>query len=374
MPDRPRVLVALSGGVDSSVAAHLLIQQGFACVGAIMRLSGTGDAGGDAPDADVEDARAVAARLGIPLHVLDCRDAFDAEIVEEFVRAYERGVTPNPCVICNRRIKFGLLLDHARALGCDLIATGHYARLRTRAGAGGGTVYELAKAADPAKDQSYFLYSLTQEVLAHVRFPLGDLTKEGDVRRIAAELGLPTARKRESQGICFVPRNDVASFIEARRGRPLEPGPVIDRAGAVIGQHQGAIRYTIGQRKGIGVAAGQPRYVTAIDAGANTVTLGDEADLLASSLIATDWIWSAPADAMERKLAAAGPAGLPVAAQIRYHQPDQAARVRRLDAGTLRLDFDRPQRAIAPGQAVVLYAGDVVLGGGTVLRAETPAL
>ncbi|OUP09198.1 tRNA 2-thiouridine(34) synthase MnmA [Collinsella sp. An2] len=412
MPKPQRVLVAMSGGVDSSVAAWLLQQSGYECIGATMRLYDTEQPGNDASESpvracgnakDIEDARAVAARLGIPHHTLDCRAEFERDVVEDFVRSYERGVTPNPCAVCNRRIKFGLLLEHARELGCDAIATGHYARIRTRESSN-GTTYELVKAADASKDQSYFLYSLTQDVLAHVIFPLGELTKEGDVRRIAAELGFSNAQKRDSQGICFVPRNDFASFIERRRGHALPEGKVLDTAGNVLGSHRGAIRYTVGQRKGLGIAAAHPLYVTATDAVANTVTLGEEADLFASSLIADDWVWSAPAHVMASRLDEAQ-SGTPfqAAAQIRYHQPDQDVSLSWADSdqrgdvdeqrthgdvdgrhaaghaggqhtaghadGTrrIRIDFARPQRAIAPGQAVVVYEGDVVLGGGTVV-------
>lgn len=367
---RGRVLVAMSGGVDSSVAVHLLQEAGWRCVGATMRLfdDGTPGLGGGRPCGnarDIADARAVAERLGIEHHVLDFRGDFERDVIEDFVSAYERGATPNPCAVCNRRIKFGALLRAARGLGCDRLATGHYARVRRRAGES-GPVFELAAAADATKDQSYFLYGLTQEVLAHVLFPLGDLTKEGDVRRIASGLGLEVAGKRDSQGICFVPGNDFASFIERRRGEALPAGDILDTAGRVLGRHRGALRYTIGQRKGLGVAAARPLYVCATDTRANTVTLGGEEDLMAGALEAVDWVWSAPADAMEGLLAA-GP--VRVAAKIRYHQPDQAARISRADAETMRVDFDEPQRAIAPGQAVVAYRDGVVLGGGTVARA-----
>lgn len=379
MEQKPRVLVAMSGGVDSSVAAWRLIEAGFDCVGATMILhDNTSDkdravspASEPAPagePSDVAAARAVAERLGIPFHVLDCRAAFEQAVVEEFVAAYERGVTPNPCCICNRHIKFGLLWDRARELGCDLMATGHYARIVRRPLADGRTVPALAKARDLSKDQSYFLYGIGHEALEHTLFPLGDLTKEGDVRRIAREQGFANAEKRDSQGICFVPGNDFATFIERRRGRALPEGEVLDTAGHVLGRHRGAIRYTVGQRKGLGIAAERPLYVTAIDAVANTVTLGNEENLMAGSLVAGDWVWTAPADEMEAALDSAGPEGLAVGAKIRYRQEDQAARLMRDEAGRMRIDFEAPQRGIAPGQAVVIYRGDIVLGGGTVLR------
>ena len=371
----------MSGGVDSSVTAWLLKEQGYDCVGAIMRLHGgprdadaaagakaEGSGPGNEQD-DVASARAVAERLGMPFYVLDRREAFARDVIEPFVCAYERGVTPNPCCICNRRIKFGALLDAARELGCTHLATGHYARVvHTADGA-----HALAKARDLTKDQSYFLYGLSDDALAHVIFPLGDLTKEGDVRRIAREQGFASAERRDSQGICFVADNDFASFIERWRGHTLPEGDVLAQDGRTLGRHSGAIRYTVGQRKGLGIAADRPLYVTAIDAVANTVTLGYEEDLLASALITEDWTWTGGAPAREAELAAAGEAGVPLTAKIRYRQPDQACRLSRVtagpDAGAMRLDFALPQKGIAPGQAVVVYRGDTVIGGDSVRRA-----
>ena len=345
-----KALIAMSGGVDSSVAAHLTLQAGFCCTGATMELLD----GGCSSQEAIADAQAVAQRLGIPFHVFPLREDFQKEVMEDFVRCYETGLTPNPCVRCNRHLKFGRLLEKARELGCDAVVTGHYARIIRDETTGR---YLLAKARDAAKDQSYFLYALTQEQLACIRFPLGEMTKE-EARAIAEEQGFLNARKRDSQDICFIPDGDYGAFLRRYTGKDYSRGPFLDLSGKQVGIHNGAVNYTLGQRKGLGLAMGAPVYVCAKDMQANTVTVCPNEALFSTELTAQDWFFFPfqwPQGPMEVK------------AKVRSRMEEQPATLYPLSDGKCRVVFREPQRAITPGQAVVLYDGDMVIGGGTII-------
>ena len=357
-----KALIAMSGGVDSSVAAYLMQQAGYDCQGVTMRLYRSSDLGMAChktccAETDAEDAALVCFRLGIAFEELDYSALFRYRVIERFAAAYEAGLTPNPCVDCNRFMKFDTLLEHALSEGCDKLATGHYARVgycaeRER--------WELRKAIDESKDQSYVLYMLTQRQLAHLALPLGGYHKD-EIRKIAREQGFVTAEKRESQDICFVPDGDYAAFLERWRGIYFSGGALLDASGREIGRHRGAIRYTVGQRRGLGFAAGRRQYVVEKDMRRNTVTLGPESALYHSALLAAEMNW----------LSIAEPAGpIRATARTRYHQYERAAAVWPLPGGMARILFDEPQRAITPGQAVVLYDGELVLGGGTITQVE----
>ena len=339
-----KALIGMSGGVDSSVAVHLTMQAGFDCIGGTMLLHDS------TPDA-AQDAEAVAARLGIPFYVFDLSERFRKAVMDDFVGCYERGLTPNPCIVCNRYLKFGVFLDIAREMGCDCVVTGHYAKIEEENGR-----FLLKKAADEAKDQTYFLYTLTQEQLAHTRFPLGELTKV-EARAIAEEQGFINAKKRDSQDICFVPDGDYMAFMERYTGKTYENGNYLDLSGKVVGRHKGAVAYTLGQRKGLGLAMGAPVYVCDKDMSANTVTVGPNEALFHSSLRAADWNWIAIECLKEP---------IRVMAKARSRMIEQPATVYPEEGGFARVEFDEPQRAITPGQAVVLYDGDTVVGGGTI--------
>ncbi len=351
-----RVLIAMSGGVDSGVAALLLSRRGYACAGAMLKLYGGETAeGGCCSASDAEDARAVAARLGMDFYVFDETRRFARDVMDVFVAEYRAGRTPNPCIDCNRCLKFGALLDRALALGYDRIATGHYARVAREGGR-----YHLLRGRDRRKDQSYVLYQLTQEQLSRLLLPVGEYEK-AEVRELAAEAGLLNARKPDSQDICFVPDGDYARFLREYGGVELRAGDFVDRSGRVLGRHRGLAAYTTGQRKGLGVSAAGRLYVLSKDAASNTVLLGGDGELYAPSLLASrvNWIEPEPAGALR------------VSAKTRYSQSEAAATATPLPDGMLRVDFDEPQRAITAGQAVVLYDGERVVGGGTIERALT---
>ena len=348
-----KALIAMSGGVDSSVAAYLTAQEGFSCVGGTMLLYDSGDVCGSS--AAIGDARAVADRLGMPFHVFELTEEFRNYVIYDFVSCYENGLTPNPCVRCNRHMKFSAFLEKAKELDCDCMVTGHYARIKKDEVTGR---YLLCKAADEAKDQSYFLYAITQEQLKHIRFPLGELTKD-QVRSIALEQGFINAKKRDSQDICFVPDGDYYAFLRKFTGKDYAPGDFLDINGNKVGKHQGAAGYTLGQRKGLGLAMGQPVYVCGKDMKKNTVTVGTEDALFHKELLANDW-FVFPFPALTEPLE--------VTAKTRSRMKEQPATVYPEENGYCRVVFHEPQRAMTPGQAVVLYDGDVVIGGGTITQ------
>ena len=339
----------MSGGVDSSVAACLILRQGLECAGGTMRLHDFGCGGSN----DAIDALAVANKLGIPHHIFSFQPEFDRHVIRQFVTAYESGVTPNPCILCNNRLKFGSMLEKAMEMGFDYVVSGHYAQIRQDEVTGR---YLLFKAADRSKDQTYFLAGLRQDQLAHILFPLGKLTKV-QVREIAERENLINARKRDSQDICFVPDGDYAAFLQEYTGKVYPEGDFLDLNGKVVGKHRGAACYTRGQRKGLGLAMGAPVYVCSKDMQANTVTVGPNEALFASSLLANNWNWF-PFSELTQPMA--------VTAKIRHSQHELAATVYPEENGFARVEFDVPQRAITPGQAVVLYDGDYVVGGGTI--------
>ena len=354
--NQEKALIAMSGGVDSSVAAYLMLDAGFDCAGATMRLCDAQLLGCQDEPGAVEDARSVACRLGIPFYVFDNTSRFREIVVDDFIRVYEQGWTPNPCITCNRHLKFDIFLRDALRLGYEYIVTGHYARIRYREDT---NRYLLYKAADTAKDQTYFLSCLSQQQLAHVKFPLGELTK-AQVREIADAKGFLNARKRDSQDICFVPDGDYVAFMKRYTGKLYPAGDFLDMEGNKVGTHSGAVAYTLGQRKGLGLAMGKPVYVCGKDTEKNTVTVGPNEALFAKALRAKDWNWF-PFPALTEPMR--------VTAKARSRHMEQPATVYPEDNGFARVEFDEPQRAITPGQAVVLYDGHLVIGGGTITEA-----
>ena len=353
-----RALVAMSGGVDSSVAALLTREAGYEAIGVTMKLYdnallGEEQEGSCCSLADVEDARSVCSRLGIRYYVFDFSREFQREVIDRFVKAYEEGATPNPCIDCNRYLKFERLFRRGTELGAEKIVTGHYVRSGFDAAAGR---WYLKRGLDSKKDQSYVLYQLTQEQLAHCFFPLGELTKE-EVREIAEAHGFVNAAKHDSQDICFVPDHDHAGFIRRYTGKDYPSGDFTDASGRVLGQHQGLIRYTIGQRKGLGLALKEPMYVIRKDVPENRVVLGRNEDLFQRELTAAGVNW----------VSLACPDGsVQAEVKIRYSQAAYPATVTPLAEDRVRIYFDEPQRAATRGQAAVFYDGDLVLGGGTI--------
>lgn len=358
-----RALIAMSGGVDSSAAAALMCDAGYECVGVMMKLFRNETV--DIPQGhtccsldDAEDARSVADRLGMKFYVFNFTDDFAQQVIDRFVDAYENGATPNPCIDCNRYMKFARLYQRARELECDLIVTGHYARI----------VYDeqrgrwlLKKSKNVVKDQSYVLYFMNQEQLAHTRFPLGEYESKEEVRALAEKYGFINARKHDSQDICFVQDGNYGNFIEQYTGKEYPHGEFVDTEGKVLGEHKGIIRYTIGQRKGLGLALPAPLYVGRKDMKENKVILCPETGLYSRELLAENFNWIAYDNPTEP---------VRVTAKTRYHAKEAPATASVLWDGRVKLVFDEPQRAITVGQAVVLYEGEIVVGGGTICSVE----
>ena len=355
-----KVMVGMSGGVDSSVSALILREKGYDVTGVTLKLFSDDDIRKAEETqktccalSDVEDAKSVAHRLGFEHFTFNFRDNFKKYVMNKFVNSYFEGATPNPCIECNRHIKFDKMLQRANELGFDYIATGHYAVTEYDEKTGR---YLLKRATDRSKDQTYVLYSLTQYQLAHTLFPLGTLTKS-EVRSIAENAGLVNSNKPDSQDICFVPDGDYASFIKEFTGKDSEIGDFKDINGKIIGKHKGIINYTIGQRKGLGIAIGKPAYVVDKDIETNSVIIGDEKDLYKNELIAEDVNLISVEDITEQ---------MRITAKTRYSQIEQPAVLMKIENGEYKVVFDNPQRAITKGQAVVFYDNDIVVGGGTI--------
>lgn len=403
--EKKKALIAMSGGVDSSVAAALMVQEGYECIGCTMKLldasvtdlsekaceisagteAGTAGTGSGVPDTseshtccsldDVEDARSVARKLGMPYYVFNFTSDFGEKVIDRFVRIYQAGGTPNPCIDCNRYMKFGRLFFRAQELGCDKVVTGHYARTKFDEKTGR---WQLLRSKNRTKDQTYVLYAMTQEQLAHAAFPLGEFEGKEEVRQMAEHYGFVNSHKPDSQDICFVPNGKYADFIEGRTGQKAPCGDFVDEEGHVLGEHKGLIRYTIGQRRGLGLALPAPLYVQRIDTEKNQVVLTPEDRLFSRRLIAEDfnWIWTPDWEkqwSMNPSESSGNDTDTPpvgyaceVTAKPRYRAKEAEAAVRVLDGGKVEILFHEPQRALTIGQAVVLYMGEKVVGGGTI--------
>ena len=359
--DIKRALIAMSGGVDSSVAASLMMSRGYECIGVTMKLFGNEDISVPAEHSccsadDVEDARRVCVRLGIPHYVMNFTEDFAQAVIRRFVESYEKGLTPNPCIDCNRYLKFDRLYRRAMELGCEKVVTGHYARVCYDSERGR---WLLKKSLNQKKDQSYVLAFLTQEQLAHTYFPLGDYDNKEEIRGLAEEAGFENSGKPDSQDICFVPDNDYASFIRGYTGKDYPPGDFVNDNGDPIGQHKGIICYTIGQRRGLGLSLPAPLYVSGKDTENNIVRLSPNEKLYSSRLTARDFNWiSMEEPESGRKIRVSG--------RTRYNSRETQATAQMMEDGRVLVDFDQPVRAITPGQALVLYDGDIVVGGGTI--------
>ena len=356
---KKKVVVGMSGGVDSSVAAYLLKEQGYDVIGVTMQIWQDEESkiqeenGGCCGLSAVDDARKVAAQIGIPYYVMNFKKDFQEKVIDYFVDEYLHGRTPNPCIACNRYVKWESLLTRSMEIGADYIATGHYARVEQLPNGR----YAIRHSATWSKDQTYALYNLTQDQLRRTLMPVGEYEKD-QIREIAKEIGLQIANKPDSQDICFVPDGDYAAFIRRHTGKADAPGDFVDESGRILGRHKGIAHYTIGQRKGLGIPSNQPLYVKAIDPKSNQVVLSGNDALFSQQLTGENfnWIaWEAP------------PRQFRCSAKIRYRQTEQPCEVTVEENGSVQVLFDRPQRAITPGQAVVLYDGDTVLGGGTIL-------
>ncbi len=361
-----RVVIAMSGGVDSSVAAAILAEEGWDAIGVGMQLWDYSEAKESFDSCcspfDVMDARSVASRLGIPYYLQNFQDQFQDEVVDVFIREYQSGRTPSPCVLCNQRFKFDHLLRRAEELKAEKVATGHYARVEWLEEE---NRYALYRGRDSAKDQSYFLFSLTQDQLAKALFPVGDLTKD-EVRKRARGLGLKTADKPESQDICFVSGETYSDFIQRQTGEAFTPGEIVDTSGRVLGEHAGLPKYTVGQRRGLGIAAPKPYYVLQVDPPGNRVVVGHEEELGRTEFMTgeTNWIVPLPEDAKT--------SGISADVRIRHRHNPRPARIDPLDGARARVAFAEPERGIAPGQAAVFYRDDEILGGGWIERDDSP--